>query len=54
MSKEIMDAFEKMADLGNGVLAIPPHNEKERKERDRLMQEYLRNRTTEKKESLHK
>ncbi|MDF2650268.1 MAG: hypothetical protein K0Q73_6073 [Paenibacillus sp.] len=53
-SKEIVDAFEKLADMGNGVLAIPPHSEEERKERDLLMQEYLRKRTSEKPESLPK
>ncbi|WP_280117486.1 hypothetical protein [Paenibacillus cellulositrophicus] len=31
MNKEIVDAFEKMADRGYGVPAVPPHNEKERK-----------------------
>ncbi|WP_167858999.1 hypothetical protein [Paenibacillus cymbidii] len=39
--KEMVDAFEKLSEAGNGVLAIPPQNEAERKERDRLMQEYL-------------
>lgn len=41
-SKEMVDAFEKLSEAGNGVLAIPPQNKEERKERDRLMQEYLR------------
>lgn len=40
-SKTIVDAFEKLSEEGNGVLAVPPQNEEERVERDRLMQEYL-------------
>jgi len=43
-SKEMVDAFEKLTEEGNGVLAIPPQDEKERVERDRLMQDYLRKR----------
>lgn len=43
-SKEMIDAFEKLAEAGNGVLAIPPQSEHERVERDRLMQDYLRQR----------
>jgi hypothetical protein len=43
-SKEIVDAFEKLSEAGNGVLATPPQDEKERDERDRLMQNYLRQR----------
>ncbi|WP_240416756.1 hypothetical protein [Paenibacillus periandrae] len=53
-SEEIVDAYEKLAEAGNGVLAIHPHNEEECKERDRLMQEYLRKRTPDKPESIRK
>ncbi|MFB5269988.1 hypothetical protein ACE41H_24840 [Paenibacillus enshidis] len=46
--KEMIDAFEKLSEAGNGVLAIPPHNEEEHKKRDQLMQEYLRQRNSNK------
>lgn len=46
-SKEMIDAFEKLTEAGKGVLAIPPLNENERHERNRLMQEYLRQRKAE-------
>lgn len=49
-----MEGYEKLSEAGNGVLAIPPHNEEERKERDRLMQEYLRNRHSDKPEPRRK
>ncbi|QNR65193.1 hypothetical protein IAQ67_14850 [Paenibacillus peoriae] len=38
---DIIHVFEELSEAGNGVLAIPPQNEEEREERDRLMQEYL-------------
>ncbi|WP_025675987.1 hypothetical protein [Paenibacillus polymyxa] len=38
---EIIRVFDELSDVGNGVLAVPPQNEKEQEERDRLMQEYL-------------
>ncbi|WP_165979976.1 hypothetical protein [Paenibacillus dendritiformis] len=47
-SKEMMDAFEKLSEAGNGVLAIPPQNKVELKTRDRIMQEYLRRRSSDK------
>lgn len=43
-SKKMIDAFEKLAEDGNGVLAVPPQDEHEQNERDRLMQDYLRQR----------
>lgn len=43
-SKEMIEAFEELAEAGDGVLAIPPKSEKGRDERDRLMQNYLRQR----------
>ena len=46
-TKEMIDAFEKLAEAGNGVLAIPPQNENDRNERDRLIQDYLRQRKAE-------
>lgn len=46
--KEIVDAFEKLSEAGNGILAISPQNEEEHKERDRLMQKYLLQRKSEK------
>lgn len=42
--QKMIDAFEKLAEEGKGVLAVPPQNEQERIERDRLMQDYLRQR----------
>lgn len=47
-SKEIADAFEKLSEAGNGVLAIPPQNKVELKKRDRIMLEYLRRRSSDK------
>lgn len=47
-SDQIVDAFEKLSEAGNGVLAVPPKNEDDRIERNRLMQEYLRNRHSKK------
>lgn len=33
--------FEEAEEVGNGVYAVPPQNNVERQELDRLMQEYL-------------
>jgi hypothetical protein len=46
--EEIVDAFEVLSDAGNGVLAIPPQTLEERKDRHRLMQEYLQKRNSDK------
>jgi len=45
---EMIDAFEKLAEAGDGVIAVPPQNEEEAKERDRRMQKYLRKLKSEK------
>jgi hypothetical protein len=42
--KKMIDTFEILAEEGKGVLAVPPQNEQEHNERDRLMQVYLRQR----------
>lgn len=42
--QKVIDAFEKLAEEGKGVLAVPPQNEQECNARDRLMQDYLRQR----------
>lgn len=46
--KDMVDAFEKLSEAGHGILAIPPQSEEEHKERDRLMQNYLLQRKSEK------
>ncbi|MEF2246450.1 hypothetical protein [Paenibacillus sp. IITD108] len=53
-SKDIVDAFEELSEAGNGVLAIPPQDEKERIERDKLMKKYLLKRDSKKLASQQK
>ncbi|MEW4425946.1 hypothetical protein AB1I68_00465 [Paenibacillus pabuli] len=38
-----IQAFEEAGNIGNGALAVPPQNELDKQERDRLMKEYLLN-----------
>ncbi|MCW3793958.1 MAG: hypothetical protein ACE3L7_33645 [Candidatus Pristimantibacillus sp.] len=38
---KFVKAFEEAEEVGNGVYAVPPQNNVEKQELDRLMQEYL-------------
>lgn len=38
---KFVKAFEEAGEVGNGVYAVPPQNNLEKQELDRLMQEYL-------------
>lgn len=50
---DIIDTFEKLAEAGEGVIAVPPKNEDDRKEIDRQMKEYLRKQQNSDKFSSH-
>ncbi|MFB5268868.1 hypothetical protein ACE41H_19075 [Paenibacillus enshidis] len=39
---KMIDAFDKLAEAGDGVIAIPPRTDNDRKELNRQMQDYLR------------